>query len=169
MKWVVRTPSGERELDVERRHDGLFRVVESGGERIVDLARLNGSLASLRCTDDNSSWRVVARKCDRHKWRIGLWKGDLELDVLTPAEAAEGAAGGAASGSATLTAPIPGKVVAVRVAVGEQVTAGQPLVVLEAMKMENELAAEREGEVRAVLVQPGQTVEAGAPLVELVQ
>ncbi len=169
MRWVVRTSSGERELDVVRRPDGLFRVLDGGVERVVDLARLNGSLASLRCTGDNSSWRVVARKTDRHRWRIGLWKGDLELDVLSPAEAAEAAAGGAASGSATLTAPIPGKVVAVRVSEGEQVTAGQPLVVLEAMKMENELAAECEGEVQAVLVQPGETVEAGAPLVELVQ
>lgn len=167
MKWVVRTPSGERELEVERRRDGLFRVVEDGRERLVDLAPLNGSLASMRCAGDHASWRVVAHREGRRKWRIGLWRGDFPVEILSPAEAVEEEAGGGAGGEAVLAAPIPGKVVAVKVAEGDEVRAGQPLVVLEAMKMENELAAEREGVVKAVHVAPGDTVEQGAPLVEL--
>ncbi len=167
MKWVVRTPSGERELEVERRQDGLFRVLEDGRERLVDLAPLNGSLASMRCTADHASWRVVAHREGRRNWRIGLWNGDFDVEVLSPAEALGGAAAAAGGGEAVLAAPIPGKVVAVKVAEGDRVRAGQPLVVLEAMKMENELAAEREGVVSAVHVAPGDTVEQGAPLVEL--
>ncbi len=70
-------------------------------------------------------------------------------------------------GPSLMEAPIPGKVVAVNVAPGDQVEPGQSLVVLEAMKMENELAAENGGTVVKVHVAPGDTVGTGAPLVEL--
>jgi biotin carboxyl carrier protein len=70
-------------------------------------------------------------------------------------------------GPSRLTAPIPGKVVAVKVSPGDEVSPGQPLVVLEAMKMENELAAEQPGRVVAVHVCDGATVDGGELLVEL--
>jgi biotin carboxyl carrier protein len=60
-----------------------------------------------------------------------------------------------------------GTVVKVLVAVGDAVTAGQPVVVLEAMKMENQLMAERDGVVESVRVAPGASVGAGDVLVEL--
>ena len=66
-----------------------------------------------------------------------------------------------------MTAPIPGKVVAIKVEVGDQVEPGQSLVVLEAMKMENELAAEQTGKVAAVHAEAGDTVEGGELLIEL--
>ena len=76
------------------------------------------------------------------------------------------AAGGAAGGGPLrLVAPMPGKVVRVPVAVGDVVEARQPLVVIEAMKMENALSAGRAGTVREVLVRAGESVEAGRPLV----
>jgi biotin carboxyl carrier protein len=64
-----------------------------------------------------------------------------------------------------LVAPMPGKVVAVLVEVGQPVQPGTALVVLEAMKMENEFRATAGGVVTEVLVTPGQTVNAGDPLV----
>ena len=69
------------------------------------------------------------------------------------------------SGPQRLVAPMPGKIVRVLVTPGEVVTARQGLVVVEAMKMENELRAARDGQVRAVSVVEGQLVEAGAVLV----
>jgi pyruvate carboxylase subunit B len=62
---------------------------------------------------------------------------------------------------------MPGRVVRVEVNEGDAVAARQGLLVLEAMKMENELAAPRDGTVSRVLVKPGATVEAGDPLVIL--
>jgi len=82
-------------------------------------------------------------------------------------EAVEADAAAAAAGPSRLEAPIPGKVVKVHVAEGDEVEAGQPLVVLEAMKMENELTADQAGKVTAVHVEPGQTVDAGEALAEL--
>jgi biotin carboxyl carrier protein len=64
-----------------------------------------------------------------------------------------------------ILAPMPGKVVRVLVQVGDQVRARQPLVVVEAMKMENELRAGRDGHVAAVQVQEGASVDAGALMV----
>lgn len=74
-----------------------------------------------------------------------------------------------ASGSAgpRLTADMPGKVVKVLVAVGDPVSAGQPLVIMESMKMETELAAAISGTVQTVAVEAGQVVGQGDLLVEI--
>lgn len=78
-------------------------------------------------------------------------------------------AGKASSGPAPLVAPMPGLVVRVDVQSGDAVQAGQALVVMEAMKMENELRATAAGVVAVVRVQAGVAVEKGAVLVELVE
>jgi len=66
-----------------------------------------------------------------------------------------------------LTAPMPGKVLKIMVGQGDEVEAGQPLIILEAMKMETTLAAEGPARVKAIPVAPGQMVDAGAVLMEL--
>lgn len=166
MKWVVRTSSGEREVDVILRSDGTLEVT-GDIERQVDLRRLDGVLASMRWLDSNRSFEVTARSQGAGRWRVGIEECEFEVSVLSPVEAArrEIADGGAAA--ARVEAPIPGKVLAVKVEAGDDVTPGQPLVVLEAMKMENELCAEADGRVAEVHVKPGQPVEMGTLLVEL--
>ena len=72
--------------------------------------------------------------------------------------------GAAADGPEQLVAPMPGKIVRVLAKVGAAVQARQPLIVVEAMKMENELRAARAGVVSELLVQEGQSVDAGALL-----
>jgi biotin carboxyl carrier protein len=69
------------------------------------------------------------------------------------------------SGPARITAPMPGKLVRVLVSPGQDVQAGQGLVVVEAMKMENEIRTPRSGRVKDVPAREGQAVEAGALLV----
>ena len=98
------------------------------------------------------------------------WRGDsyaVELvDPLTHlAEVSRGEAG--KQGRKIVKAYMPGRVVEVRVAVGDPVEAGQPMVVLEAMKMQNEIQAERAGRVVRVFVTAGEAVEGGDPLVEV--
>jgi acetyl/propionyl-CoA carboxylase alpha subunit len=70
------------------------------------------------------------------------------------------------AGPAALVAPMPGLIVRVNVAAGDSVQAGQGLVVMEAMKMENELRAPGAGKVKTLLVEPGKAVEKGAVLID---
>ena len=74
---------------------------------------------------------------------------------------------GAGAGSRTLTAPLPGKISRVAVRPGDSVQAGDTLLVIEAMKMENEFKAAMAGTVAEVRVQPGQAVNAGDVLIVL--
>jgi biotin carboxyl carrier protein len=71
------------------------------------------------------------------------------------------------TGPTEVTAPMPGLVVAVEVAVGDEVSRGQGVVVIESMKMENEIRSSAEGRVERVLVEPGQAVEKGQSLLKL--
>ncbi|HWH23521.1 MAG TPA: DUF3182 family protein [Candidatus Limnocylindria bacterium] len=82
-------------------------------------------------------------------------------------EAAVRRAGHAGVGSQMIDAPMPGSVIAVHVSEGDAVEQGQPLVVLEAMKMENAVPAPAAGRVERLLVEAGQQVSRGQPLVEL--
>ncbi|HJU44888.1 MAG TPA: biotin/lipoyl-containing protein [Vicinamibacterales bacterium] len=80
------------------------------------------------------------------------------------ASRADGSLRGGVGGSQKIVSPMPGKIVRVLVKPGDQVRAKQGLVVVEAMKMENELRAARDGRVREVPAAEGQSVEAGAVL-----
>ena len=82
------------------------------------------------------------------------------------ASAAAPAAAPAVTGAGeAVTAPMPGNILKVNVNVGDAVKEGQVLVVLEAMKMENEIMAPKNGTVTQVVVSKGSTVDTGAPLV----
>ena len=78
-----------------------------------------------------------------------------------PARAASSGAAGGGSGSGEVTVPMQGTIVKVLVEVGTEVQAGQAVVILEAMKMENQITAERAGTVKEIKVSPGDTVGSG--------
>ena len=166
MKWVVRTSSEDHEVDVEQTGDG-FEVVLKGQRRLVDLIVQDASLASMLLLEDNRSFEVLSQSESRGRFRIAIGARQFDFEVLSPVEAAQLSAVIGEEGPSRVEAPIPGRVVAVKVSEGDDVEAGQPLVVLEAMKMENELSSDRSGRVTKVCVEPGMTVETGAVLVEL--
>ena len=166
MKWVVRNGESSHEVEVERVADG-FEVVMGTDRRRVDVIRLDGGIASMRYVDDGRSFSVSYQHGNGRQWRVAVGERNFDLGVLTPVEAIEAGAAAELVGPSRLEAPIPGKVVKVHVAVDDEVEAGQPLVVLEAMKMENELTAEQSGRVMAVHVKPGETIDTGGLLVEL--
>ena len=86
--------------------------------------------------------------------------------AAAPVAAAAPAAAPAVTGAGeAVTAPMPGNILKVNVNVGDAVKEGQVLVVLEAMKMENEIMAPKNGTVTQVVVSKGSTVDTGAPLV----
>jgi glutaconyl-CoA decarboxylase len=89
--------------------------------------------------------------------------------VATPAPAAAPApAAGGPSGAGTVKAPMPGTVLGVKVSAGQLVKRGDVLLILEAMKMENEICAQGDGTVTQVRVQAGTTVNTGDPMIDIV-
>lgn len=86
--------------------------------------------------------------------------------VSAPAPKQESAPAPAPSGdSNAVKAPMPGNILKISVTVGQKVSEGETLLVLEAMKMENEVTADRSGTVTGIIAAKGQTVETGDPLV----
>ena len=167
MKWVIR--GGEDDaLDVNvETTDGGYEVEVDGTLHSVELEKLDGAVASLRFPDGGRSFQITYQHLNNGSWRVAVGQREFDFSVLTPAEAVEAVSGTREGGPSRLVAPIPGKVVAVKAVPGDEVVPGQPLVVLEAMKMENELAAEQTGRVVKVHVAAGDTVEGGELMIEL--
>ncbi len=165
MKYIVDV-NGERVI-VEL--DGTHAEVE--GERVAaSLSSIEGTPVRLLRIGEQVHRLVARRGMARGRWTLDLDGQRVEaeaLDELMRAIRDLTAASTEASGPAPLLAPMPGLVVRVSVAVGDTVSAGQGLVVVEAMKMENELRASVAGVVTAVLAVPGQAVDKGALLVAL--
>jgi pyruvate carboxylase subunit B len=156
---------------------GREHVVEVDGDRVtLDGKPVTATAAGVEGTPvrqvllDGASWMLTLDPAGRGRWEVG-WRGDRwEVDVVderTRHIRALTGAGQARAGGGVLKAPMPGLVVRVLVEPGQAVAAGQGVVVLEAMKMENELKAAAPGVVRAVRAEVGRPVEKGQVLVEL--
>lgn len=108
----------------------------------------------------------------KYKVNVNGTAYEVEIEEMTGAPAAAPTAAApaaapapAASGAGeSITSPMPGNILAVNVAAGDMVRKGQVLMILEAMKMENEIMAPRDGKVTAVAVTKGAAVESGALL-----
>jgi len=165
VKYSVRI--GDRTVEVEV--DGT-RVTVGGEGLEAQLSPLPGTpLYLLLLAGD--SWTVAVQPGEGPgRWALGVVGERVAVEALDEQSrqrqpAAAPRAG--PTGSRTVTAPMPGLVVRIEVAAGQPVEAGAGLVVVEAMKMENELRAPHSGVVATVHVAVGQAVERGAPLVTL--
>lgn len=117
---------------------------------------------------DGVSYEATVYTPESDVYNVHLWDGMRRVELLSPIALALKAQGGAAGGQGlTVKAPMPGKVVRVLVKPGQAVSKGEGLVVVEAMKMQNELQALADGVVKEVKAREGDTVEGGAELVLL--
>jgi len=87
--------------------------------------------------------------------------------AATPVAAPTPAPTASLSGGEPITSPLPGTIVKVNVKPGDTVKSGQPLLILEAMKMENEITAPRDGKILQIVVDKGAKVDTGSPLLSL--
>ena len=137
--------------------------------RILDL---DGPATPLRMLTIGEEVHRVQLRPGESRGRYTLWvdgfRFEIEaMDERTRAIRELSAATAKPTGPAPLVAPMPGMIVRVNVGAGDEVRAGQGLVVMEAMKMENELRAATGGTVKRVHVAPGAAVEKGALLLEM--
>ena len=166
MKYV--TTVNDKTYVIEINDDQ--RVVVDGVVYAVDFESVSGQpVYSLLI--DGRSYEAYVDEGDDGAWQV-LMRGDLfSVTVEDEREKRLRAAAGGAAGAAGefhLKAPMPGLIVAVPVAEGQPVKKGDILVVLESMKMQNELKCPREGTVQRVRVKAGETVEHHQPLISVV-
>jgi biotin carboxyl carrier protein len=151
--------------------------IEPDGVRYEDAAPVHAELSDVAGSPvrmvkvGTYVYRVLAEK-KQGRGRYALWidgyRFDTEaLDERTRAIRDLSAANAPPAGPAPIVAPMPGLIIRVTVNPGDEIQAGHGVVVMEAMKMENELRAITSGRVKSVLVTPGTAVEKGTVLVEL--
>jgi biotin carboxyl carrier protein len=165
VKYIV-TVNGERLEIVRDAH--AFRI----GDRLVSahLADVQGTPVKVLRVGDEVHRVVMQRGESRGQYTLWIDGHRYEaeaLDERTRAIRDLSAQTAKAAGPAPLVAPMPGLIVRVTVNVGDTVQPGQSMVVMEAMKMENELRARSAGVVKAIRVVTGAAVEKGTVLVEL--
>lgn len=174
MTFEIELDGRAHSVAIERAGPDRFRVVihRDGGDRadthVVNAVRVGEYGLSLLFENDTSASREidVAPAGARGEFLAGF-DGKLASIVVNGrrARSATRATAGAGHGEQSIVAPMPGRVVRVLVGPGDEVEARQPLVVVEAMKMENELRAPKSGTIKEVTVAAGMSVEAGRILV----
>ncbi|MEK6631131.1 MAG: biotin/lipoyl-containing protein [Acidobacteriota bacterium] len=170
MELQVNVNGRVRTVRIEPR-DGLFRVTVDGETRLIDAAAIDDTTFSLVGIDHGHRSEEVGlgEIGQSGELAVHLSGGVVVARVSSgPGRFGRGAGGTPqTAGRQQVVAPMPGKVVKVLVKEGDSVRVRQGLVVVEAMKMENELRSPKDGRVARVLVDEGTLVESGRPLVEV--
>lgn len=167
MKYFVSLEANQAPMvvDVSELPSGALEVKLDGKRVDVDVLALGKSL-SLRIDG-----KMVDLTTEGSPPELGAIASGHRSYVRVESErqraAAAANAGARGAGDRTVKSPMPGRVVKVLVAVGDEVLAGQSLLVVEAMKMENEVRAKVSGKVAEIFVAAGATVEANAKLLSL--
>ena len=157
-------------VEPEAARPGRFRVTWDGATRLVDARVVeragHEAVLSLVRLDDAASSREVRCVESGPGGELTVHADGVAWPTVVNGRRAAGAAGAAAEGDGEerVSAPMPGKVVRILAAPGDEVAARQPLVVVEAMKMENEMSASRAGTVKEIPVAEGMSVDAGRVL-----
>lgn len=152
------------------RQDGTLTLLWNGEAMAADILEVEPGCYSVILGGRSVDVRLDAGKNsdpDVHAFRASLHDGAYEFALQDPMKALLAGSGGASGSSGMLTSPMPGKIVKVLVKEGETVAEGQTLLVMEAMKMQNELKAPCAGTVAKLHVEEAVTVETGAKLVEM--
>lgn len=167
MKYVVKVAGSETSHEVVVVAD----AVHIDGDLVTGrVAEVEGTPVRMVTIGDEIHRVVVRRGAQRGDYTLWVdgYRFDMEaLDERTAAIRELSKLSSAASGPAPLIAPMPGLIVRVNVRPGDKVSQGQGLVVMEAMKMENELRAQAAGTVKNVSATPGTAVEKGTVLIEM--
>ena len=164
-KYYVQSEDGIIELEFEEQGEHI-RIRMEDREMVADLRKVSEPSLFSFIIDNQSHEVFVERRGDEFDVLVGGELFRLQVqDEWARRLASIRRRNQAAEGELHVPAPMPGIVLRIEVAVGDKVVRGQGLVVLGAMKMENQIKAPREGVVKAVAVEAGQTVEQGRVLV----
>ena len=160
MKFEIIINGARRSVEFSAQRDGVSRVTFSVDGRPVEADAVRISPGTYSILIGGRSFEVTAEETSRGLL-LRTSGSEFQAEVFDPRSWRRGrGAGIELEGRQQLVAPMPGKIVRVLVAVGEKVDAGQGLLVIEAMKMQNEIRSPKAGSVER-LAHEGQTVKAG--------
>ncbi len=164
MKLIARYEEMEIAVEVERHADGYHVTL---GDRCfnVDLVNAGPYVRSLRLDDGTQHSLVHNRIGNQHE--IMMSGSRIEVEIVDPLALKRKSREDAEGEGGVVKALMPGRIVRVMVEAGQAVQKGTGLLILEAMKMENEIQAPVDGTVEEIFVKPGETVEGGAALVHI--
>ncbi|MCK6564185.1 MAG: hypothetical protein L6Q80_05470 [Dehalococcoidia bacterium] len=167
-KYLIRDGDDEVVVEIERR-EGAVLARREGSEawREVQLERIGESDLYVLMVDSRPIELYLERRRGGAVVTIGRHVFDYDVAPWRPAAKAASRAAPATNGVRRITAPMTGSIVETRCHPGDEVVQGQVLLVIESMKMNNELRAPGPGIVEAVPVAPGQRVKGGDLLVSL--
>jgi biotin carboxyl carrier protein len=156
-----------RHVSVEKAGptDSRFRVTVDGRTRLVDAVSVEDDTLSLLLPEEGGASHEVGFSEGLQAGELAVYLHEGTLNAIVNGRRSGRGAQAAAHGVQRILAPMPGKVLRVLVEPGDEVEVRQPLVVVEAMKMENELTSPKTGRVKEVAVTEGMSVEAGRLLV----
>ncbi|HWE28027.1 MAG TPA: biotin/lipoyl-containing protein [Polyangia bacterium] len=170
-RYDVEVAGSEREVTVEKLDGNRVRVTHAGRARVYEAGRVSGGgRASTWSLVPDGGGRQALVDVDGAAPELTVTVDNKSVPIKVTSARAKVAGRAAPApkvGASSVLSPMPGKVVKVLVAVGDEVKSGQGVVVVEAMKMENELKSPKDGKIKAVAVKEGQAVEAGQSLVTL--
>jgi len=166
-KYLVRGADTESELEIERGPEGT-RIRRAGTEewKVVELQQIGDSQLYLLMVDSHPSEIFLHRRRGGVIATIGRHSFDYDVERWRP-QGTVRAGRQETGGPRKITAPMTGSIVEVRCVAGQEVLAGDVLLVIESMKMNNELRSPAAGKVEQVPVTAGQRVKAGDLLVAL--
>jgi biotin carboxyl carrier protein len=141
-----------------------YKIVVEGNSFLVNGQPFVVGFEEGRVLVDDTPFDVVL---EGNRATVGGISYDLGVEGLEEEKAEPRTTRAALSGEGAVTAIMPGKIIRLLIATGDQVAEGDVVCILEAMKMENELKAPKAGTVKVIHVQPGQDVEMGAVLAEI--
>jgi biotin carboxyl carrier protein len=164
MKLVARYDGTDTPVEVER-HGGGYRVKIGDRTILADLGAAGPYVRSLRL-EDGTQYALMHHR-DGNTHQISLSGAAYHVEIFDPLSLMRRRSEDDMGGHGVIKALMPGRIVRVLVANGETVAKGASLLVLEAMKMENEIQSPVDGVVDEIFVEAGQTVESGAELIHI--
>jgi biotin carboxyl carrier protein len=163
LRFTARYRNEETPIEVER-HEGSYRVKLGDRWVIADLVAAGG-VYSLRLEDGRQF--SLAHHRDGTTARITIGASRLDIEIFNPLALRRKSGDDQLGAGGIIKAPMPGRIAKVLVEKGASVQRGVGLLILEAMKMENEIPAPADGVIDEIFVKAGDTVESGADLVHL--
>ena len=164
MAFIAKLGDQSYTVEIEEIGKSVYRVAVDGNEFMVDGKKTGRTNFSLIV--DNRSFEIEVDNTD-DEYRVLVDGRNYRIHLVDERRVRVGGAqaGVELQGRQKISVPMPGKVIAVLVAEGDTVEKGQGLVIVEAMKMENEVRSPIAGEIKEIKVKLGETVEGGAVLV----